>query len=58
MKWSDSGGKEFEQAPAGTHVARCIKLIDLGTQFGEYQGKPTSARKVVVSWELPNEIMT
>lgn len=58
MQWSDSGGKEFEQAPAGTHVARCIKLIDLGTQFGEYQGKPTSARKVVVSWELPNELMT
>lgn len=58
MKWSDSGGKEFEQAPSGTHVARCIKLIDLGTQFGEYQGKPTSARKVVISWELPNEVMT
>ena len=58
MKWSDSGGGDFEQAPAGTHVARCIKLLDLGTQFGEYQGKPNALRKVVISWELPNEIMT
>lgn len=57
MKWSDNGGGDFQQAPAGTHVARCIKLLDLGTQFGEYQGKPTSSRKVVVTWELPNELM-
>lgn len=58
MKWSDSGGGDFEQAPAGTHVARCIRLIDIGTQFGEYQGKPNALRKVVVTWELPNERMT
>lgn len=58
MRVSDNGGGDFEQAPAGTHVARCVRLIDIGTQFGEYQGKPTSARKVVVTWELPNERMT
>lgn len=57
MKVSDNGG-DFEQAPAGTHVARCVRLIDIGTQFGEYQGKPNAARKVVVTWELPNERMT
>jgi len=58
MKLTEGGGKEFEQAPIGTHVARCIKVIDVGTQFGEYQGKPNAARKIVVSWELPNELMT
>lgn len=58
MKWSDSGGGDFEQAPAGTHVARCVRLLDIGTQFGEYQGKPNALRKVVVTWELPNELMT
>lgn len=58
MKVSDSGGKDFEQAPAGTHVARCVRLIDLGTQTGEYKGDPTVARKIVVSWELPNALMT
>jgi hypothetical protein len=58
MKWTDSGGKEFEAAPVGNHIARCIGLIDLGTQQGEYQGKTTHARKVVVRWELPNELMS
>lgn len=58
MRVSDSGGGDFQQAPAGTHVARCVRILDLGTQFGEYQGKPTSARKIVVSWELPNALMT
>ena len=57
MKVTDSGGS-FEQAPAGTHVARCIRIVDIGTQFGDYQGKPTAARKIVVTWELPNERMT
>ncbi len=57
MKVTDSGNGDFEQAPVGTHLARCIRLIDLGTQFGEYQGKPNQARKVVCSWELPNATM-
>lgn len=58
MKLTDKGNGDFEQAPAGTHIARCVRLIDLGTQFGEYQGKPNSARKVVVTWELPNALMS
>lgn len=57
MKWSDSGGGNFEQAPVGTHVARCIGLIDIGTQHGEYQGAPTVRRQCIVKWELPNEKM-
>lgn len=57
MIFKENGGKEFEAAPVGNHVARCIGLIDLGTQEGEYQGKTTHARKVVIRWELPNELM-
>lgn len=57
MKWKDSGGGDFEQPPIGTHVARCIKLIDIGTQQGEYQGKATFRRQVIIGWELPNELM-
>ena len=45
MLWKDSGGGEFEQAPAGTHMAVCIRVIDIGTQDGEYQGKPNSKRQ-------------
>lgn len=58
MKWTDSGGTDFEQPPIGTHVARCVKLIDIGTQKGEYQGKATMKRQVIIGFELPNELMT
>jgi hypothetical protein len=58
VRVSDSGGGDFEQPPVGTQVARCVRIIDIGTQFGEYQGKPNAARKIVVSWELPSALMT
>ena len=54
-RYAKSSGGEFQQCPAGTHVARCIKLIDLGTQHGEYQGKPTRREQIVVQWEVPGE---
>lgn len=58
MKWSDAGGGDFEQPPAGTHVARCVKMIDIGTQRGEYQGKANSRRQVIIGFELPLELLT
>lgn len=58
MKWTDTGGGDFEQPPVGTYVARCIKIIDLGTQKGEWQGKANFKRQVIVGWELPTELMT
>ena len=48
-------GGNFEPAPAGTHVAICYRVIDLGTQESVYNGEKKSARKVLISWELPNE---
>lgn len=54
---SDKGGGDFKQAPAGNHVARCVKLIDIGTQHGQYQGEPTVRNQVIVQWELPDETM-
>lgn len=58
MKWTDTGGGDFEQPPVGTHAARCIRLIDIGTQHGEYQGQPTVRRQCIIMWELCNELMT
>jgi hypothetical protein len=58
MRLTDTGGKEFEQAPIGNHVGRCIGMIDLGTQQGEYLGKTTHARKIVLRFELPNELIS
>lgn len=53
----NGGGKEFEQASPGNHIARCVGMIDIGTQQSEYQGKTTYARKIIVRFELPNEVM-
>ena len=53
---SDKGGG-FAQAPLGLHVARCYRIIDIGTQHGEYQGKPTTNNQVIIGWELPKELM-
>jgi hypothetical protein len=50
-----SDNREFKLPPAGTHVARCVQIVDLGTQKGEWQGKPKETHKVRLAWELPNE---
>jgi hypothetical protein len=48
-------GSDFETAPAGTHLAVCFRVIDLGTQKSTYSGKEKEAHKILVSWELPQE---
>lgn len=53
----DNGGGDFTPAPAGTHVARCVRLVDIGTHHGSYQGEPTVRNQVIVMWELPNELI-
>lgn len=57
MKVSAKGG-DFEQCPTGSHIARCIKLLDIGTQKGEWKGKPTHTHKIIIGWELPTALMT
>jgi hypothetical protein len=57
-RYASDTGEMFEQAPTGNHVARCIALIDLGTQHGEYQGRPNTRNQVLIRWELSNELMT
>lgn len=47
--------KPRELPPAGTHLARCIQLVDLGTQDG---GKYEPKRKLQIVFELVNTNMT
>ena len=51
----NGGGGTFEQAPVGAHVARCVKLIDIGTHHGEYEGVPNVRHQIIIGWELPGE---
>jgi hypothetical protein len=48
-------GSDFVPPPSGTHLAVCFRVIDLGTQKSEWQGQTKMQRKVLLSWEMPEE---
>jgi hypothetical protein len=48
----------FDPVPAGTHLGICFRVIDLGTQVTTYAGEQKRARKIMISWEIPDEKMT
>jgi hypothetical protein len=50
-------GGNFAPCPAGTFLAVCYRVVDLGTQQTTYQGENKTAHKVMLSWELPEERM-
>lgn len=41
--------------PAGSHVARCYGMIEVGTVEQVYQGETKKAHKVIIDFELPLE---
>lgn len=45
-------------APAENLPARCIQVIDCGTQEEEYQGEKSQKRKIRLTWELVTEKLT
>jgi hypothetical protein len=47
----DKGG-DFERCPQGMHLARCYRIIDLGTQKSEYMGQVKYLHKVMLGWEI------
>ena len=49
---TDTGGSAFTPCPAGSYLARCVQLIDLGTQASTFEGQEKRARKVLVAWEV------
>ena len=48
----------FEKAPEGNHLAVCFSVIDLGIQTVDFQGVTSQKRKIRLSWELPQELMS
>lgn len=49
-------GSDFTPPPAGSHRARCFRFVDLGTQLTEYQGEKKSQHKIMLSFELCDEM--
>jgi hypothetical protein len=54
-KESGGGGGEFTPVPQGMHLARCYRVIDLGTQESSYLGTVKHLPKVMVLFEVHGE---
>lgn len=52
-----SSGGDFTPPPEGTHPARCYRVVDLGTQRVEHKGEVKHQHKILISWEMPTELM-
>lgn len=50
----------YEPIEAGNHIARCIQIVDLGTQAEKaFESEEIKMnKKVRITWELPNEVKT
>ena len=51
-----SSSDKFVGVSTGVHKARCVRMIDLGTQRSENQGEVSWKRQILVSWEVPSEL--
>lgn len=51
----NSQQSKYPQLSIGVHNARCIRVIDLGTQRNEYKGEVSWKRKVLIQWEVYTE---
>lgn len=51
----DSGESSFTPVPPGMHLARCYRIVDLGTQKSEYQGQTKHLHKVMLQFEVHGE---
>jgi hypothetical protein len=50
----NAGSGDFDPVPAGSHIAVCDMIADLGIQPGSGMF-PKEKRKVYLRWQLPNE---
>jgi hypothetical protein len=52
MILTENTSSSFTPCPAGSFLASLRRIIDLGTQTSTFEGKTTSARKVLLTWEI------
>jgi len=46
---------KYPEVPSGVHKARCVKVIDLGTQESNFEGQTTWKHQCMIIWEVPLE---
>jgi hypothetical protein len=52
-----SAGGDFKPIPEGSYIATCVRVIDMGTQITTFQGADKLQRKVLIVWEVPDEMV-
>lgn len=52
---SASSGTKYTPAPAGSHAAVCVDVVDLGTLEVTYQGKTKKQHKIEIVWQIDEE---
>lgn len=52
LKVSGEGSGDFELTPEGLYMARCYKLIDLGTQTITNNYGTKEKKQIIIGWEL------
>ena len=55
MKIKATESKSYSPAPAGSHIATCTAVIDLGTQESNFNGEIKRQRKLMLTFELNEE---
>lgn len=55
MKAPVQEAKSYEPAPAGNHVARLYRIVNIGTVEEEYQGEVKQMNKLSLTFELCNK---
>ena len=55
MKIKATESKSYSPAPAGSHIATCNAVIDLGTQESNFNGEIKRQRKLMLTFELNEE---
>jgi len=56
MQWSAKSESTWKQPETGNWPATCIRIIDLGTQEREYQGKTSYRRQSLIIWEIDGQV--
>lgn len=51
----DNGGGDFKRIPAGSYIARCYLLVDLGEQLSDGKYGQTVQHKIRLGWEVFGE---
>lgn len=52
---AESNNSTFTPVPTGMHLARCFRIVDLGTQKSTYKGTDKFLRKILIQFEIHSE---